>query len=73
MHFIFLQKIALATLITRHLKRGVGVREEWEMGGRGGGELESPYFIDWLFPNNNKSLLSRFLFTPVSFIVSLFL
>ena len=36
MHFIFLQKIAFATLITRHLKRGVGVREKWEMGGTGG-------------------------------------
>ena len=44
MHFIFLQKIAFATLITRHLKRGVGVREEWEMGGRGGGEIGESLF-----------------------------
>ena len=63
--------------LSPHLLQGI-LKEGWGLGrnGRwvaGGGRLESPYFIDWLFPNNNKSLLSRVLFTPVSFIVSLFL
>lgn len=44
MHLIFLKKIAFATLIARHLKRGVGVREESGMGD--GGKLESTYFTD---------------------------
>ena len=65
-------------LLSPHLLQGI-FKEGWGLGrnGRwvagGGGKLESPYFIDWLFPNNNKSLLLRVLFTPVSFIVSLFL
>ena len=64
-------------LLSPHLLQGI-LKEGWGLGrnGRwvaGGRRLESPYFIDWLFPNNNKSLLSRVLFTPVSFIVSLFL
>ena len=71
MHLIFLKKIAFATLIARYLTGGVGVRAESGMGD--GGRLESTYFTDWLFPNSNKSLLSRVLLTPVSFIVSLFL
>ena len=35
MHLIFLKKIAFATLIARHLKRGVGVKEESGMGDGG--------------------------------------